>query len=124
MRNGSLFKLTLISILLMLSACNWNKKTEFVPVYMEIPIVHPEPYSGFKLNDPKIEVMDKTSIENRIKSIRDGELLYILDEHNMRKLLEDDVSKLEYLQHESMRANFYKKYIDDYNSRIKDRNHK
>lgn len=124
MRNGSLFKVTLLIVMLMLSACNWNKKTEFVPVYLEIPVVHPAPYSGFKLNEPKIEVVNKFSLEDKLKSIRDDEIFYMLDEHNMRELLEDDVSKLEYLQHESMRANYYKQYIDDYNSRIKDRNHK
>lgn len=124
MRNGNLFKFGLIVLTLMLSACNWNKKTEFVPVYLEIPIVHPEQYSGFKLNEPKIEVVNKMSLEAKIKLIKDDELFYILDESNMRKLLEDDVSKLEYLQHESMRANYYKNYIEDYNSRIKERNHK
>lgn len=106
----------------MLSACKWSVKTETIPVYMEIPVVHPEPYTGFILNTPMIEAVDKITLRAKLENMRETDVYYILDGYGMRNLLDDEVSKLEYMQHESSRANYYKTYITDYNARIKEMN--
>lgn len=125
MTNGIIYKFAIISIcVLLLSACNWNKRTEFIPVYVEVPIIHPPPYNDLRLNNPQIDALDKIMLSERASKMDDNEIIYVLDEYNMRLWLDDDVSKLEYLQYEKHRADYYKTYIDDFNKRIKEMNNK
>lgn len=123
MINGKYAKLLFIAPFMMLiTSCSWFKQTVYVPVYTEIPIVHPSQYNDFKLHSPNIEVVNKQLLEDKMKSLNESDILYILNEQSMQQMLEDDLSKLEYLQYETMRANYYRNYINDYNIRIKELN--
>ncbi len=123
MINGKYAKLLLIiPFMMLITSCSLLKQTVYVPVYTEVPIVHPNQYNDFKLHSPNIEVVNKQLLQDKMKNLHESDILYILNEQSMQQMLEDDLAKLEYLQYETMRANYYKTYIDDYNSRIKELN--
>lgn len=116
-------KYFLLLTIIFLSGCSiFQKKTEFVPVYSEIPIVHPKEPDELHLVTPTVTAINKERLTSLLNTMSDNDIFYILSPQALQLLLNNDVSKLEYMQHESKRANFYKDYINEYNLRIREKN--
>ena len=114
----------MFALCLLVSGCSFFKKDVIrVPHYQELQVIHPEPPIPLQLRNPPIRVLtSKQVIEDASKNPQDT--YYVLSQDALDDLLSDDIDKLEYAQHESRRAEYYKDLIESFNKKVRERNNK
>lgn len=94
-----------------------------VPVYQEIVVQHPTQTPSPTVANPPIRAVGAGEISAEAALPENsGRIYYVLSQEALNALLTDDVAKLEYAQSETLRANFYKKIIEDFNARVRELN--
>ena len=108
----------------MLVGCTaFKRNTLVIPQYQELQVVHPAPLAPLSLTDVDFEVWSLQDLKHEADAPTViGGVYYVLDRQSLNSLLNNDISKLEYVQYEHMRAEFYKNAIEQYNIKIKNRN--
>lgn len=94
-----------------------------VPEYQELHIVDQNAPRPLELRNPTIlamsgeQLVEMGNLEDNKKKI-----FYVMTAESINEWLLDDVDKLEYAQHENLRAEFYKKAVADFNAEMRKRN--
>ena len=94
-----------------------------VPEYQELHIVDQNAPRPLELRSPTIlamsgeKLVEMGNLEDNKKKI-----FYVMTAESINEWLLDDVDKLEYAQHENLRAEFYKKAVTDFNAEMRKRN--
>ncbi len=106
---------------LMLTSCAHDVLV--VPEYQELHIVDQNAPRPLELRNPTVlamsgeQLVEMGNLEDNKKRI-----FYVMTAESINEWLLDDVDKLEYAQHENLRAEFYKKAVSDFNAEMKKRN--
>lgn len=112
--------LIMIGMFLFITGCTmFQRPVQFVPVLTEIPIVHPKVVDPLTLENPTITAVNREKLSKILHEMTDVDVYYIMAPQSLQLLLNNDVTKLEYIQYETKRANFYRDYINEYNERVK-----
>lgn len=94
-----------------------------VPQYQHFEVVNPAPAPPLTLRNPTITAMSgKQMAALGSLSENSNKIFYVLTPDVLNAILQDDVDKFEFAQHEQRRAEFYKKAIEEYNLRVDQRN--